>query len=58
MGRETLGEVWDGLGNARGGPGWIEGPSGKSGTGRGMLVEVRDGSWDPLEVQDGLGDPR
>ena len=42
-GSGTLGEVRDGSGDPRGGPKGVEGPSGKSGTGRGTLVLVRDG---------------
>ena len=58
MGRGTLGEVLDGLGDPRGGSGQVVGPSvrlqrvggpsGKSGTGRGTLREIRNGSGDSL----------
>ena len=37
MGRGTLGVVRDRLGNPHGGPGRVKGPSGRSGTGRGLL---------------------
>ena len=47
MGRGTLREVWDGSEEPRGGPGRFVGPSDRSGTGRGTLVEVRDGSGVP-----------
>ena len=67
-GSGTLEEVWDGLGDRWGGPrrvegkmgvlGWVGGPSGRSGMGRGTLREVQDG-WRTLgEVWDGSGDPR
>ena len=39
-------EVRDGSGEPRGGPGRVEGLSGRSGTGRVNLEEVRDGSED------------
>ena len=69
MVRLTLGEVRDGSGDPRGGPGRVEGPSGSSGTGRGTLGEVWDGSRDPRgvpemgrgtlgEVRDGSVDPQ
>ena len=54
----TLGEVRDGLGYHRGGAGWVGGVSVKSGTGRGNLVEVRDGSGTLGVVRDGSEDPR
>ena len=44
MGCLTLGEVRDGSGDPRGGPGRVEGPSGWYGQGRGTLGEV----WDEL----------
>ena len=54
-GRDTLGEVWDGLGDPRGGPERVGGPSGRSRTVggsrgevrevRGTLGEVQYGSW-------------
>ena len=47
MGRWSLGEVQDGLGDPRGGPRRVEGSSGRSWTGRGTLGEVRDGVLDP-----------
>ena len=43
---ENLGEVRDGSGDPLGGPGWVNGPSGRSGMGLFMLVEVWDGSGD------------
>ena len=46
-GSGTLGEVGDELGDPRVGPGLVGGPSGWSGTGRGSIPEVRDGSGDP-----------
>ena len=68
MGQETLGEVWDGCGHPVGGPGWVGGPTwrlwtvretlGEVGTGRGNLVEVRDGSGTLGMVWDGSEDPR
>ena len=64
----TLGEDLDGSGDLRGRPGRFGGPSGKSRTVGGTLGEVRDGSgdprgvrdksWDPCEVQDGLKESR
>ena len=60
--------VVHGLGDTQRGPGLVEGPSLRSGTGWGALVECRDGSgtvpgvWDGSgelpEVWDGSGDPR
>ena len=47
MGRWTLEEVRDGLVDPRGGPGWVEGPLGRSGPGQGTHGEVRGGSGDP-----------
>ena len=57
MGRRTLGEARDGLGDTRGvvdesrdprgGPGRVVGTSRRSGTGRLTLEEVCDGSGDP-----------
>ena len=44
-GRETLGEVRDGLKDPRGGPGRFVQPSERSGMGRGSLGKVRDGSF-------------
>ena len=38
----TLLEVRDGSGDSRGGSRWVERQSGKSGTGRSTVVEVRD----------------
>ena len=43
-------EVWDGLRDSQGDPGQVRGISVRSGTGRGTLVEVRDGSGDLGEV--------
>ena len=40
------GEVLDGSGDHWGGPGWVGGKSGRSGTGLGTLEEVRDWSSD------------
>ena len=54
----TLGEVRDGSGDPRGGPGQIVGPSGRSRTGQRTLKEVRDGSGTLAEVLDGSRDPR
>ena len=36
-GRRTIGEVRDGSGDPKEGPGWVGGPLGRSGTGRGFL---------------------
>ena len=47
MGQGTLMEVWDELGDPRGGPGCFGGPSGRSGTSQETLGEVRDRSGDP-----------
>ena len=47
MGWWTLGEVRDGLGDPRGGPGRIGRPSERSGTGRVTLPVFRDGYGDP-----------
>ena len=54
----TLGEVWDGLGDTRGGVGRVGGPLGWSRTGRRTVGEDRHGSWDPRGVRDGSGDIR
>ena len=43
----TLGEVWDGLRDPREGLGRIEGPTGRSETGRGTIWEVGDGLGAP-----------
>ena len=43
----TLGEVEDGSGDPRKGPGLVSGPSRRSGTGRGTFEEVRDGLEEP-----------
>ena len=43
MGQGTLREVRDESGDPPKGPGWVRGPSGRFGTGRGALREVRDG---------------
>ena len=53
-GRGTIGEVWDelraleevrdGSGDPQERPGWVGGPSGRSGTGRETLGEVKDRS--------------
>ena len=65
MGRGTLGDVRDELGDPRGGLGRVWGPSGKFETCRETLGEVRDGSetsgtdrGTPGEFRDGSGDPR
>ena len=47
-GQGTLGEVWDGLGDPRGGWGRVGGPTGSSGMGRGKLGEIWEGLVDPL----------
>ena len=47
MGREYLTEVRDGSGDCQEGPKRVEGPSGKSDTGRRTLEEVWDGSGEP-----------
>ena len=57
MGRGTLGEVWDGSLDPRGGPGRIGGPSSRSGTGRGTRWEVRDSSLDPRGGSQLVGGP-
>ena len=41
-GRWTLGKVRDGSGDPRKGPRRVGGPTGRSGTGRGILGEVRE----------------
>ena len=62
----TRPEVREYLRDPRGGPGLVGGPSGRSGTGREKLLEVRDGSEEPSgrfgtsrvthrEVRDGSG---
>ena len=53
-GRGTLGEVWDGSGDSRGGLGRVLGPLGWSGTGRGTLREVQTGRGTLGEVRDGF----
>ena len=55
----TLGEVRDRFGNPRGGPGQVEGTSGRSRTGRRNLGAVQDGPGDnqggPGRVERPLG---
>ena len=46
MDQGTLGKYWDGSGYLYGGPGRVEGPSQRYGTGWGTLGEVREGSGD------------
>ena len=58
MGCGILPEVLDTLGELPGGPGRVGGPSGRCGTGRRTLPEVRYRSGDPLEVLAGLADLR
>ena len=43
MGQGTLGEIRTKSGDPRGGPGLVRGPSGRFGTGRGTIGEVRNG---------------
>ena len=52
MHRETLSEVRDGSGDPPGCPGWVRGPSERSGTGWGTLQEVQNRLGGPPE---GLG---
>ena len=54
----TLGEVRDGLEDTRGRPGRVGGPLRCSGTGRGTIGEVLDGSGNPRKVREGSEDPR
>ena len=42
MGQGTLGEVQDGSVDTRGGPGWVEGPTRRSWTGRGGPGQFED----------------
>ena len=58
MGQGTLAEVRDWVEDPQGGPRRVWGPSGRSGTGRGTLEEVWDGSGILGEVLDGLRDSR
>ena len=46
MGRETIGEVWDGLEYPQKGSRRVGGPSRRSRASRGKLGEVRDGTRD------------
>ena len=46
MGQGTREEVWVGSRDPRGGPGQVEGPTGRCGTDRGSPEEVWDGSGD------------
>ena len=55
MGWRTLPKVWDGLGNSRGGPGWVGGHFRRFGTGQRTLPEVRDWSGTLPEVRDRSG---
>ena len=57
MGRGTHGDVSDRSGDPLGCPGQVGGPSRRFGTGWGTLLEVWDGSEDPLKVRDGSEDP-
>ena len=52
MGRRYLDEFWEGLGDPRGGPGWVGGISMSFGKGWGTLGEVHDGS---MVSRGGLG---
>ena len=45
------------VGEFFGGSRRVGGPSGRTGTGRGTLPEVLDGSGDPLGSPNGLGEP-
>ena len=56
MGWWTLGEVQDGLGDPREGPGRVGGPLGMSRTYWGTLEEVRDGSGNLGDVRYVSGD--
>ena len=47
MGWGTIGEVRDGSGDHRGGPGQVGRPTGRFGTGQKTLGEIRDRSEDP-----------
>ena len=58
MGRGKHSNVLDGSWDTLGGPGRVGGPIGRSGTGRGTLGEVRNGSGMHLELQDESGEPR
>ena len=57
MGRETLGEVWNGSGDLRGGTGRVAGPSERFGTGWKTSPEVRDGSEEPTKGSGWFGGP-
>ena len=57
MSRKTFEEVWDWSGDPRVGLGLVERPSRISGTGRGTVGEVRDGSGTLVEVRDKSGGP-
>ena len=46
--RSTLPAVWNGSVHPPRVLGWVEGPSLRSGMGRGTIPEVRDGSGDPF----------
>ena len=46
------------FGDPRGGPGRVVRTTGRSGTGRGTLREVRDRLGDLPAIREGLGDPQ
>ena len=54
--RETPGKSWTGQDSSVS-PGRVGGPSGRSGMGRGMIWEVRNGSGTLDSVWDGSWDP-
>ena len=58
MGRGTFREVRDVSGDPRKGPGQVEGPSERPGTGQKTLGKVLDGSVTHGEVRDRLEDPQ
>ena len=57
MGQRTINEVRDWLGDPRGGPGRVGGPTGRSGTGLRTYGEVRDELGDPWEGLGQVGGP-
>ena len=54
-GRGTLGEVWDGSEDPRGGSGWVMGPSGRFGTSQGTLGKVLTGRGASMRSGTGWG---
>ena len=56
--RDVLGDVWNESWEPRGGQGWVDGPSDRSGTGRGPSGMYETGRETLPEVRNWVGDPR